>query len=266
MVYLGMINGRYFFTEIKRVLCSPVIWIIMLVEFIFSLIPIYDCSLCLGFKYAKESSYSVELITNGFAWSLLVIITPLIICYPYSLSYSTECNCGYGNILILKLSKKCYMTTKYLLNFILSGLITTIPFLLMEILVVSICGLSTPNKYVMCYPISFYPQVAQRHPIAYLAILTINVFVLSGIIGTLGIGVANVCKKRIVAYVIPLCVFVLSGMVMGIFCQSIDLYTCYILPERKSQNVLVLLLTYAFYFGVGTVLYWFGDKSEEFDS
>lgn len=162
--------------------------------------------------------FQLNPISNVF-----ILIIPLLCTLAYGDSYAEDVNSRFLNSLITRVSKGKYLTTRYIVNFIMAGVTIAVPLLINFI----IAMLSTPNiEPDIIYgnsPMlsdSFLIGLYFAHPIIYSLMLIVIDFFWAGAFASIALGVSIFVKNKFLVLIIP---FILNFFIPSIL-QAFNLY------------------------------------------
>lgn len=204
-------------TELKRAFCSKPFWL--------------TCGITLAMLAFGSSDYlplSYATIEIPRPWwiyyfhcfflgmrTMLPVFYPIVAMIPYVLSYRRDRDSGYRQLILLKASRRSYLSAKaFAVAFSTFGAI-----LLPCLAWIPVCRLSGDAnwEYAMEYygsNIHFAPAFYEEHVVLYCVMYAFHAALLSAVFALFGMGLSAVVKNRYLALLLPFCYAVFSSSVL----------------------------------------------------
>lgn len=170
--------------------------------------------------------------------SLIITIFPLMVAAAYSDSYMEDVKTGFIKNLITRYSKKKYLTIRFLTNFLMGGIILTIPFIFNLLLYLLLIPNIEPNIFYGAEVVkNFLPHLYYSSPIVHAFIKLLICFIYGGLFSSIALIVSIFTKNRITIIVAPLLVFQIVEL----------LVTSLKLSKLSSLNIMFYDVPYSSY-------------------
>ena len=214
--------------EIKRGVTRKSFWITFLVIIIFSSIytfsvPRYSTDEFL-YSYLKANvytSYDCFIFFNlSRPANILILILPLLSSLVYSDTYVEDSKSGFLKFIYIRGDKKKYLRTKFLANFILSGVAVAIPivvsFVVLKLRVPSVetnplLGVSTILQT------DIFPKMFYSHPNLYIALWIGIYFIYAGLFSSVGLSLSIFIRNKIVVLFSPFIIYHVGAIIIEFF-------------------------------------------------
>jgi ABC-type transport system involved in multi-copper enzyme maturation permease subunit len=251
--------------EMNRISNRPVFWVLILAGFILGLLPVLQT-----WPHGVTDDYYVFYPRNPYvSWMYLditstyhiyALIFPLLASLTYSDAYAEDYNTGLIKNILTKVEKKKYLMNRYITNFCFGGIMAVLP------LLVNFLGLMTAfplieNQYFFgMSPIgesSFWPNLFYDLPLLYVGLRLFFLFLLGGLLASLGLTLSTSVKNRYIVLIFPFLVFLGLDVLfpsIGLFQFSIT--TLFLWNFKANWGILLYLSigifgSYIWYYAAG---------------
>ncbi|MCM1026712.1 MAG: hypothetical protein NC432_09765 [Roseburia sp.] len=196
----------------------------------------------------------------------LPVFYPIVVMIPYVLSYRSDRDSGYRQLLLLKSSRKSYLSAKALavgasaLGAILLPCLAWIP----------VCRLlgDTDWDYAKRYyghNILFAPSFYEEHVVLYCVMYAFHAALLGTAFALFGLGLSAVVKNKYLALLLPFCYAIFSSSILSSFIgnwfAALDMMPLqiYYYKDVYPLGYWTVPIYEAVLAAVGLALYWGGD-------
>lgn len=241
--------NRYIFSQIKKTIINKrfIILIIAITATIF---------ICEFESYSFEYQFLDFFLMGVYddTTAIISLVFPLICTIPYALSYYNDANSGYGELILLKTSKTKYSVSKYIVNFICSGLSLMIPILIYYIFCIIFCGTSVDNDYITTYN-TFLPEVRINYPFIYGFIFVINSFLCGAMFSSIALAVASWINNKYIIFLSPFIFYVATQFLAPVsyYLSSDRLYKLNTAMMEYSKLSSILIYDFILLIGAFTI-------------
>lgn len=243
---------RYFNYQFKKALFS--------IEFVFPFAVILFCYCFTGMSVIKFQNDFLSDFVGIVSNTLPALIFPMLVCMPAAVSYVAEYESGYLNILLSKMSLRRYIITKLFTNAVIGGLVVSLPpaFYLLRILEKK--GTSVGTSENATWPIDFYPDLYETHPLLYAGIIIAFIFLCGMVFATLGIGIGAILKKKYLVILVPEIYYIGVAVIVQNMrlCRYLDPTTLYVLNSFEPLKLSLRFIYAMVIFIVGAALFVLG--------
>lgn len=182
-----------------------------------------------------DSYYKAYVISayDGFIFfnlspisNVLILIMPILSSLSYSDSYLEDVNSGIVKFIYTRQEKDKYLITKYLANFVVSGVAFIIPLIINFIILILKIPSVQPHPILGHQTISgggLFAETFYDNPILYIGLWIIIYFLYSGVFASVGLSLSIFTQNKFVVLVLP---FILC-CIIGIVLEVIDKYQFY---------------------------------------
>ncbi|WP_174616264.1 hypothetical protein [Virgibacillus ihumii] len=200
--------------ELKRVISRPVLYVLLFTGFVLALLPVIAT-----WPGNVTSDYYVFYPRNPFVswmffgaatYNIYVLIFPLLAALPYADAYAQDYNSGLIKSILTKVKKRRYLNIRFMVNFIVGGAIAIFPPVINFLLEMMAFPLIENSMYYGMNLVgvdSFTPGLFYNYPFLYILVRVIMLFLLGGMLASLGLALSTAVKNRYVILVFPFLVF-----------------------------------------------------------
>lgn len=216
-------------------------------------------------KGAMDSCYNSFLF---FKFSPLAdtffTIMPIIVAISYSDSYLEDLNSGFLKNILARCSKNEYLKSKFLANFIVSGITISIPLLISLLMLITTQSSINPDKIstLTLGSGNLNLDMYINHPILYIFMWIGIYFVFAGAISSIALGISIVNRNKFIVLIAPF-----------IIVQAVDILFSFIgineynlmrfLYLGVDINSLAMFISFITLLMVTFLPFYFGGKSNE---
>lgn len=198
--------------------------------------------------------------------NILFILMPVLVAISYSDSYLEDLNSGFLKNILTRCSKKKYYVSKFLANFIISGITISIPLLINFLLTITTQVSGPPYKLITATALNgnLNMDMYLNHPFLYVLMWIGIYFLFAGAISSIALAFSIVTRNKFIVLITPFIVVQVIDILFKVmnlmdFSVSKFLYLYFnINPWAMAVTFLVMISAtfIAFYFG--------GKKNEAF--
>ncbi|PEI67983.1 membrane-spanning protein, partial [Bacillus wiedmannii] len=194
--------------------------------------------------------------------SILSVLFPLLVSLGYSDSYIEDIKSGFLNNVLIRQYKSKYLVNKFLVNFIVGGIIVFVPLvvnLLLYLILVPNIDLNVFFGSVLVQ--NFFPDLYIDYPFIHV-MFKIFIFILyGGTFASIGLASSIFIKNRYVVVIIPFLIYTLLDVVLS----SINLRKgspLFILFYDQPYNIIIFIIP-MFMLCITFLLFFIGGKFNE---
>lgn len=201
--------------EINRICKRPVFWLLILVGLVLALLPVIN-TWPHGvtddyYVFYPRSPYVSWMYFIASSYNIYILIFPLLAALAYADAYVEDFNTGLVKSILTKVEKKKYLIVRYVVNFIVGGLVTAFPLIINFLGEMAAFPMIENNFYfgmVLVNSSSFWPGLFYHHPLVYTLVRVLLLFMLGGMLASLGLALSTAVKNRYIVLVFPFLVFI----------------------------------------------------------
>lgn len=226
---------NFFRYELQKTFLNKKIWMSCLLVLIFYIIGGYDNFRFDFVDYAELFIYSQR---DGTA-SFISLLFPLVVTFPYSLSYIYESKYGYSNIIILKTGKYFYCLTKLVVNAIISSFIMFFPgFIYLVILLLTKGAAITEYEVV---DVILFTTLYKAKPLSYIILLLFNSALCGIIFSTIAMAVSTVLQNIYIVWIFPFLFYITTAFLFERtgYLNAVNLFTLGYLGDYSLLSILI---------------------------
>lgn len=207
--------------EIKRLLKRPQFYVVILIGILIGMLDFIsnntiklsgtDFSINSYGVYSRLMLYNI----NEFV-RILQLIMPLIVTIAFADSYLEDVSSGFIKNIIVRYDKKKYLLNRFIVNFVVSGLIISIPFIINYILYAAFIPSIEPKIYFsgIIDTYGFLPNIYYNYPFLYVCIRILLLFVYGGTFSSIALASSIFIKNRYVVTLIPLITYISMDVII----------------------------------------------------
>ncbi|WP_346930172.1 hypothetical protein [Clostridium sp.] len=215
-------------------------------------------------KSAVESPYySFALFSTTELSSIFIMIMPILTAISYSDSYLEDVNSGFLKNILLRCSKRKYLQSKFLANFIISGITISIPLLIQLLLLLATQPNIKPEKLYNAMIIGgLNLDMYLNQPLLYTLIWIFISFMFAGAISSIALGFSIIIRNKFVVLIAPF----ISVLVIHLLFDIIGLYEYSVLGFLHlpvKPNPTDMLITFIVMLMAAYLPFYFGGKANE---
>ncbi|NEU06207.1 hypothetical protein [Clostridium senegalense] len=265
--------------EIKRGLKRKSFSIALLITLIFCIIDIFKNDYySILMPYINYPYFLEDFIKCGIVSScenfimfkftdmsnILFCIMPVIVSMAYGDSYLEDLNSGFLKSIFSRCSKNKYFINKFFANFILAGIVFTLPLLINFL--IRICFeatltpeiLSTVNLRIGSLNLNLY----MNHPIVYTVIWLFIYFIFSGAIASISLAASIITRNKFIVVVIPFIVMQLITLIFKVINIS-EYNPMSFLYLSNSINIKSMIISFIIIVSSTFIILYLGGKNSE---
>lgn len=197
----------------------------------------------------------------------LIIIMPLLSSLCYSDTYCEDLSCGIIKNIYTRKEKKKYLITKYIANFIISGVAIAVPLVVNYIILILRYPNVKPNAILGPHTIlstQLFPNVYYEHPTLYIVLWIEIYFIYSGLFASIGLSLSALIKKKKIALFLPFILTLVALWTDEIF-ETIRINPIDFLNMGRRQSFTLIISEFVILTIISFILFFIGgQKSETF--
>ena len=216
-------------------------------------------------KTAMDSCYNHFLFFNFSPLAnTFFTIMPIIIAISYSDSYLEDLNSGFLKNILARCSKKEYLKSKFLANFIVSGITISIPLLISLLMLITTQSSINPDKIsgLTLGSGNLNLDMYINHPILYIFMWIGIYFVFAGGISSIALGISIVNRNKFIVLIAPF-IIVQAMDILFSFIGINNYNLMRFLYLGFNPNPLTMFITFIAMLMVTFLPFYFGGKSNE---
>ncbi|WP_346871252.1 hypothetical protein [Clostridium sp. UBA5119] len=211
--------------------------------------------------YDSFTLFNLTSLSNIF-----IMLIPILSAISYSDSYLEDVNSGFLKNVLSRCSKRKYLQSKFLANFIISGITISIPLLIELLLLLATQPNIKPERLYNAIHIgSLNLDMYLNQPLLYTLIWIFISFMFAGVISSISLGFSIVIRNKFVVLIAPF----ISVMVIHLLFDMIGLFNysvldfLYLASMAISSKPTEMLITFIVMLIVTYLPFYFGGKSNE---
>lgn len=235
--------------EINRIIRRPIFWLLILVGCVLAIEPVIKT-----WPHHVTHDYYVSYPASPFVfwmhfvsetYNIYILIVPLLASLAFSDAYAEDFNSGLVKGILTRVEKKKYLITRYAVNFITGGIVTILP-LTINFLGEMTAFPSIDNNYFYGMPLvlesSFAPNIFYHHPFLYVIVRLLLLFLLGGMLASLGLSLSTIVKNRYIVLVFPYLVFIGVDVLADTFGGKYSIIDLFLENVQANWGILFYLL------------------------
>lgn len=196
--------------------------------------------------------------------NILFIIMPVLVAISYSDSYLEDLNSGFLKSILTRCSKKKYYISKFLSNFIISGITISIPLLINFLLTITTQISGPPYKLITLTALNgnLNMDMYLSHPFLYVLMWIGIYFLFAGAISSIALAFSVVTRNKFIVLITPFIVV----QVIDILFKVMNLRGFSVLKFLYLYfdiNPWSMVLTFVVMISVTFMAFYFGGKKNE---
>lgn len=174
--------------------------------------------------YMSQSKLMVYPFSAFLTWiggnnskyaTIYFLILPLLVAFPFAITFYTDCKSHYINFLCTRTSQKSYFTAKFVSTFLSGGVISVIPlvinFILSTLVLPCVKIQAVSNGFLL--PKSSFSSLYYQYPVIYMVISLSMIFVFGGTLAVTALYVTFYSKWIFSVMLFP---FILTLVIMSV--------------------------------------------------
>lgn len=226
---------RLLHMELNRIGRRPTFWLLIAAGFILALVPVIEGwpRGLTGDSYMlyPRSAYVSWMYFESNSYHIYGLILPLLAALSYADAYAEDFNTGLIKGILTKVAKKKYLLIRYTVNFLVGGFVVMFPVVVNFMANMAAFPL-IDNHPIYGMPIvsidSFWPSLFYQLPLIYIIVRMLLLFLLGGMLASLGLALSTVVKNRYVVLVFPFLVFMGLDVITATLNAKYSIYSLYI--------------------------------------
>ncbi|RYL87305.1 hypothetical protein [Sporolactobacillus sp. THM19-2] len=253
--------------EIQRVTHRPVFWFLILIGAVLAIWPVIQewpqISSSEDYAFYPGSPYVIWMYFVGDTRNIYILIFPLLASLAYADAYAEDFNTGFIKNIVTKMNKRKYLFVRYLVNYCVGGFVAVFPLIFNFLGEMTAFPLIENNYYFgmnLVTDLSFFPQLYYQHPILYLLVRLLLLFLLGGVLASIGLAFSTAVKNRYIALVFPFLVFMGFDLFTYSFLGKYSISGLFLENGQANWGIPIYLIVGS----IGTFFWYFfaGDKHE----
>lgn len=142
--------------------------------------------------------------------SIFMIIFPLLASVAYGDAYVEDMKSGFIKNILVRYSKKKYLLIRFIITFLVGGLVVSIPLLFNFVLYACFIPIIEPNIFFGSYSIpinGFLPELFYSHPFLHVALKIFICFIYGGIFAVISLFFSLFIFNRYIVVIIPFIIY-----------------------------------------------------------
>lgn len=216
-------------------------------------------------KTAMDSCYNSFLFFNFSPLSsIFFTIMPIVVAIAYSDSYLEDLNSGFLKNILARCPKQKYLKSKFLANFIVSGITVSIPLLISLLMLITTQASINPDKIstLTLGSGNLNLDMYLNHPILYIFLWIGIYFVFAGAISSIALGVSIVNRNKFIVLIAPFIILQAIDILFS-FIGINDYNVMRFLYLCSRVNPLAMFITFVVMLMATFFSFYFGGKSNE---
>lgn len=202
--------------EIKRIFKRPSFYVALLVGIAIASLEVFSNNhIRLGSKgfidFSSGAYNNLMLYNLGKYIRMLQMVFPLIVTIAFADAYLEDLKSGFIKNIITRYDKKKYLITRFLVNFIVSGLIISIPLIVNYMLYASFIPSIEPKVFFsspVLVPGEFLPYIFFNFPLLHAFIRIFLLFIYGGTFSSIALASSIFFRNKYVITILPFIVYI----------------------------------------------------------
>lgn len=202
--------------EINRILKRRSFYVALLVGIIIVLLEVFSNNhIKLKSNDFIEFSNGVYnnliIYTTGEYKDILQMIFPLIVTIAFADAYLEDIQSGFIKNILIRYDKKKYLINRFLMNFIVSGLIISIPIIVNYMMYAALIPSIEPKIFFSAPFLEFrdfLPNIYYKYPLLHAFIRIFMLFIYAGTFSSIALASSIFSKNKYVITIIPFIVYI----------------------------------------------------------
>lgn len=216
------------------------------------------------------NNLSTEHLNSYMAWRYGIgsfgIFGIILATLAYAFTYIIDKKSGTLKNILLRVNRKNYYLTKASINFIIGGLIASIPSIITLIVGLIFFNNTLPSvtgDLLIDFPKGFLSQYFPVNPILYIIFVTLLLFFIGGVYATFAMAIGCITKKVISATLIP----IIYWYVVSIICNISGAYliapwNIFYFINIPNTSFLIALISTLILFGISIFIIYRESKKD----
>ena len=216
------------------------------------------------------NNLSKEHLNSYMAWkygiSSFGIFGVMLATLAYAFTYIIDKKSGTLKNILLRVNRKKYYLTKASVNFIIGGLVASVPSIITLIVGLIFFNNTLPSitgDLHIDFPKGFLSEYFHTNPILYIGFFTLLLFCIGGIYATFALAIGCITKKVIPAILIP----IIYWYVVSVTCNISGLYSIapwniFYFINIPNTSFLIALISTLILFGISLFIIYKESKKE----
>lgn len=201
--------------ELTRISTRPIFWILLIIGLLIGILPViqmwpHEVTNDYYLFYPRSPYVSWMYLETPSIYFIYSLIFPLLASLAFSDTYAEDYNSGLIKGILTKVEKKKYLITRYFVNFFIGGFIAALPLIVNYLGSMTAFPLIENNYFFGMTPVvstSYWPELFYRSPLLYIIIRILFIFLLGGMLSSIGIALSTMVKNRYIVLVFPFLLF-----------------------------------------------------------
>lgn len=202
--------------EIKRLLKRPSFYVALLVGIAITALEALTNNQ-INLKSENFSTFSSGVYSNFIQYSLgkyvrmLQMVFPLIVTIAFSDAYLEDVKSGFIKNIVTRYDKKKYLINRFLVNFVVSGLIISIPLIVNYMIYAATIPSIEPQVSYSSLALdswSFLPYIYYEYPLLHAFIRIMLLFIYGGSFSSIALAISIFFRSKYVITIIPFIVYI----------------------------------------------------------
>lgn len=196
--------------------------------------------------------------------SILFTLMPILVAISYSDSYLEDLNSGFLKNILARCSKRKYLQSKFLANFIISGITVSIPLLINLLILITTQSSIKPEKMSTTTLLngSLNLDMYLNHPMLYTLMWIFIFFIFAGVISSIALSFSIVIRNKFIVLIAPFITVQAIGILFS-FIGLNDYSVLRFLYLYSEANPIAMMVTFIVMLAATFLSFYFGGKSNE---
>ncbi|MGW5983713.1 membrane-spanning protein [Bacillus mycoides] len=196
--------------------------------------------------------------------SLFTIVFPLLASIAYSDSYVEDIKSGFIKNILVRYSKTKYLITRFLINFVLGGIVVITPLLINLLLYTIMIPSIEPNAFLGANIVSdrgFLPELYFNHPNLHITFRIFICFLFGGVFASIGLACSIIVQNRYAVVIIPFIMYIFLDIIatsMKLEKFSPIVFIFYDIPYSSTIFIFAVIML-----GISFIAFFYGGKRSE---
>ncbi|SDL90286.1 hypothetical protein [Sediminibacillus halophilus] len=201
--------------EWKRVSIRPAFWLAIVAGVVLAVVPAIltwpqHVTEDYYYTYPRSAFISWFYLEGAGLYYIYALLVPLLASIAFADSHAEDANTGFIKNILTKVEKKKYFLVRYVFNFVIGGVVAVFPLILNFLLEMAAYPLIENNYYFgmnLVQDGNLLPGLFYERPFAYVLVVVLLIFLLGGMLASLGLAFSLLVKNRYIVLILPLLVF-----------------------------------------------------------
>lgn len=207
--------------EIKRIFKRKSLYVALLIGIVIAFLEVFSNNhiklKSQDFIDFSNGVYNNLMLYNvGKYMRMLQMIFPLMVTIVFADSYLEDVKSGFIKNIITRYDKKKYLVNRFLVNFVISGLIISIPYIVNYMLYASFIPSIEPKIFFSSPALearNFLPRIYYKFPLLHVFIRIFLLFIYGGTFSSIALVSSIYSRNKYVITIIPFIIYVAMDVI-----------------------------------------------------